>query len=252
MEQFVHEIVERNVERFLALWSNQHNVRLDDPILGRFDGLQNIKDFFIKASNQFVHPVENVNLIRSIPGNQIALECLAKRKSDKLQATIPLVIVFDLNNEEKIIWARIYHGTWILKNASSIRKPLLKKDPSIKLKDVVGQYQKALGEGNIEAIVQIFSEDGYIRPPSGDKFAMKGLVNIEKFFQELFSFGGGAKLEHCTVIDDGINCAIEFNIVKVGKYKVSRSKTNGIMGVSADIVDVKISDRYLGVYTSNL
>ena len=39
---------------------------------------------------------------------------------------------------------------------------------------------------------------------------------------------------------------------QLGMAKISRSKTNGIMGVSADIVDVKISDRHLGVYTSNL
>lgn len=37
-----------------------------------------------------------------------------------------------------------------------------------------------------------------------------------EFFSRFFSAGGGILLEHCTVTEDGVRTAIEFNSVKWG------------------------------------
>ena len=40
------------------------------------------------------------------------------------------------------------------------------------------------------------------------------------FYERLFSNGGGIPLEHCSVIDDGRTCALEYNVVRWGRTEL--------------------------------
>jgi hypothetical protein len=64
--------------------------------------------------------------------------------------------------------------------------------------------------------VATFESDGCFREPSGPQFRVCGTPALREFFARFFSAGGGIVLEHCTVTEDGVQTALEFNAVKWG------------------------------------
>src|SRR4051812_22839372 len=97
------------------------------------------------------------------------------------------------------------------------RPPLLQPDPDLRESDVVGEYQRALAAGDIEAVVAAFEPDGYAREPAGGAHVHRGADGLRAFYGHLFSGGGGIPLEHCAVVDDGRACALEYNVVRWGE-----------------------------------
>ena len=114
------------------------------------------------------------------------------------------------------VWVRVYHSQWPLLGHHVVRSPLLEKDPAVRESDVVGDYQRALAAGDAEAIVRTFEPDGCFREPAGDAYRVCGTDDLAPFFARFFSAGGGIILEHCTVTEDGIRTALEFNAVRWG------------------------------------
>jgi hypothetical protein len=76
----------------------------------------------------------------------------------------------------------------------------------------------ALDAGDAEAIVSTFAPDGYFREPIGPHYAHRGTPELRSFFTMCFSAGGGVGLQHCTVTDDGVRCALEYNCVRWGSH----------------------------------
>ncbi len=83
---------------------------------------------------------------------------------------------------------------------------------------MVGRYQAALDAGDADAIVSTFAPDGYFREPIGPDYMHRGTPELRSFFSICFGAGGGIGLEHCTVTDDGVRCALEYNCVRWGSY----------------------------------
>src|SRR5438874_1159541 len=86
--------------------------------------------------------------------------------------------------------------------------------------EVVGDYQRALAAGDVDAIVATFEPGGYAREPAGGEHLHEGHDGLRAFYALLFSNGGGIPLEHCAVIDDGRACALEYNVVRWGKTEL--------------------------------
>jgi hypothetical protein len=84
--------------------------------------------------------------------------------------------------------------------------------------DVVGRHHAALNAGDAEAILQTFAPDGYLREPIGPHLVHRGASELRSFFTTCFSAGGGVRLERCTLTDDGVRCAVEFNCVRWGSH----------------------------------
>ena len=105
---------------------------------------------------------------------------------------------------------------WPLTGGHRERERLLLRDPNIVVPDVVGDYQRALAEGDLEAVLATYEDDAYVREPSGGKYVYHGKEELRKIYAMQFSNGGGIGLEHCTVTDDGVRCAIEYNCVRWG------------------------------------
>ena len=55
----------------------------------------------------------------------------------------------------------------------------------------------------------------YFREPAGGSHIYRGKVQVTEFMAKILA-PGGISLEHCTVTDDGVVCAIEFNAVAFG------------------------------------
>ncbi len=122
---------------------------------------------------------------------------------------LPVASVLDLSGVTAHL--RVYHSTWPLTGHHALRPPLLAEDPAIKASDIVAQYQEALAVGDVEAIVASFENDGLAREPSAGAHSHRGREALDAFYQHLCSPAGGIALEHCTLTDDGVRCAIEYN-----------------------------------------
>jgi SnoaL-like domain len=101
-----------------------------------------------------------------------------------------------------------------------VRPPLLQPDHDLHESDVVGDYQRALAAGDVDAAVAAFEPDGYVREPAGGAYTHRGTDELRALYELFFSNGGGIPLEHCVVIDDGRACALEYNVVAWGRTEL--------------------------------
>ena len=72
-----------------------------------------------------------------------------------------------------------------------------------------------------------FAPDGYFREPIGPHYAHCGTAELRSFFTTCFSAGGGIGLQHCTVTDDGVRCALEYNCVRWGRHDLPPRRESG-------------------------
>jgi hypothetical protein len=97
----------------------------------------------------------------------------------------------------------------------------LPDDPNLHSEGTPGVYQKALAEGDLARIVATFEPDGYAREPSGAAFLYRGTEALYELYGRMFANGDGITLEHCTLTDDEVRCAIEYNCVRWGDAEIS-------------------------------
>jgi hypothetical protein len=129
---------------------------------------------------------------------------------------VPLAIVVDRRPDRRIEEVRMYFSSWPLSHTHAIRPPLLQPDPDLRLDGVVGDHQRALAAGDVDAVVAAFEPDGYAREPAGGEHVHRGGGELRSLYELLFSNGGGILLEHCAAIDDGHTCALEYNVERWG------------------------------------
>jgi|SRR5690242_14690206 len=104
---------------------------------------------------------------------------------------------------------------WFADGRRHIRPPILEPG-SDHPGDVVARYQDATKAGDVEATVGTFARDGYYRGPLGRSTTRRGTCELRAFFTDCFGAGTGIALQHCTVTDDGVRCALEYNCVSWG------------------------------------
>jgi hypothetical protein len=129
---------------------------------------------------------------------------------------VPVGIVADRADDGRIIELRIYFSNWLLTGRHSVRPPLLQPDPDLSESDVIGEYQRALVAGDVQAAAAAFEPDGYVREPAGGARVHRGHDALVDHYGRFFSHGGGIELEHCAVTEDGHTYALEYNFVRWG------------------------------------
>jgi hypothetical protein len=139
---------------------------------------------------------------------------------DGSRIEVPVGIVADRDEDARIIELRIYYSRWLLTGRHANRTPLLQPDPELQEPDVVGEYQRALAAGDVEAAVAAFEPDAYVREPAGGAHVHRGRDELVALYERFFSNGGGIPLEHCAVTDDGRSCALEYNVVRWGRSEL--------------------------------
>lgn len=60
----------------------------------------------------------------------------------------------------------------------------------------MGEYQRPLAAGDIDAIVAAFEPDGYAREPAGGEHVDRGSDGLSAFYEQLFSNGGSFPSVH--------------------------------------------------------
>ena len=219
---------------------------LDDPRVGYVEGARRLRAF-VNGTAEWLRErdavVENVALTH-IPTRTVEEVVLHLLADSGERVELPVAIVSDRNPDRTLKAIRVYHSMWPLTDKHAVRPPLLPGDSALQLPGgVVSDYQRALAEGDLAGIVATFEPDGYVREPSGSRYLHRGTDELRTFYAALFGRGsgilqrgpeplrslyetlfsdggGGIPLEHCTLTDDGVRCAIEYNVVRWGEDEV--------------------------------
>ena len=192
------------------------------PVRGRIKGERAFRRFVTDMTSWLAArngSVEDVNFVITDPRG--VEEVVLHLDSDAGRIGLPLALAADRDEDERIIELRLYFSTWPLTGGHANRPPLLQPDPDLHEPDVVGEYQRALAAGDVDAILAAFEPDGYMREPAGDAYVHRGTDELRALYELFFSNGDGIALEHCAVTDDGRACALEYNVVAWGRTALS-------------------------------
>jgi hypothetical protein len=194
---------------------------LHDPARGRVRGTRAFEAFasetgsWLRAHNASVEDVEH-----GVTARHGFEEVILHFDAANGRVALPVAIVADRRSDRRIEELRIYSSSWPPTAGHSRRAPLLQPDPLVPESDVIGEYQRALAAGDVDAILATFEADGYAREAAGGKHVHRGREELRSFYELLFS-NGGIPLEHCAVIDDGRACALEYNVVRWGTSELA-------------------------------
>ena len=193
---------------------------IDDPIGGRVRGRAELDRFVAERHAWLAARSARLELLRTTTGNRrTVVEALLHLKLSDTTVDLPLAVVGDQADGTRLSAIRVYHSHWPLEGKHEIRHPLLARDTTLELHGAVAEYQRALAAGDAMAALDTFEPDGYFREPSGGIYVHRGREALRQFLTAILA-QGGIQLEHCTVTDDGVVTAIEFNAVQFGAKRL--------------------------------
>jgi hypothetical protein len=194
---------------------------LHHPVRGRIRGARAFETY-VTETNAWLRQrnvsIEDVEYVAA--GGRGFMEVVLHLDGETGRVDVPVAVVADKMSDGRIDEVRIYYSSWPLTGRHANRPPLLQSDPELRETDVVGEYQRALTAGDVDAIVAVFEPDGYAREPAGGEHIHEGPERLRAFYELLFSNDGGIPLEHCALTDDKHACALEYNVVRWGKTEL--------------------------------
>jgi ketosteroid isomerase-like protein len=190
---------------------------LYDPVRGRIKGRRAFEAHIAAARARLMaRNVSVEDVVQVITEQRGFEEVVLHLDGEGGRVDLPVAIVAEHHSEGRLDELRVYYSGWPLTGRHAIRPPLLQPDPDVRGSDVVAEYQRALGAGDVDAVVAAFEPDAYAREPAGGRYVHRGTDGLRSFYERLFSNGGGIPLEHCAVIDAEGACALEYNVVRWG------------------------------------
>ena len=218
---------------------------LHHPVRGRVKGADAFASFVADTRARMLEgnaTVEDVNFIVTPRGG--VEEVVVHIDGDDGRIALPLALSADRDEELRIIELRLYFSSWPVTGGHAIRPPLLQPDPAVEGPDIVGDYQRALAAGDVDAVVAAFEPDGSMREPAGGANVHLGTDALRALYTRFFSNGGGIPLEHCALFDDGRACALEYNVVAWGRTELPPQAGIAVYvrGDSGKLVSARVYD----------
>ncbi len=215
VRQYFAALNQGDTRELETVWPGE--VVVYDPRAGEIRGHRQLRRF-VSQNNSWLAGLHarTETVAATVAGGRAVVELLAHLTSDGRELDWPLAIVAESPDDRSVVF-RTYCSQWPVDGRRHVRPPILEPG-SARPGDVVGRYQAALGAGDAEAIVRTFAPDGYFRESIGPHRTHRGAPELRSFFASCFSAGGGIGLQHCTVTDDGVRCAVEYNCVRWGSH----------------------------------
>jgi ketosteroid isomerase-like protein len=212
-------LMSRELDALVGSFAGEPQVH--HPTRGRVKGVHAFKSFVAETKEWLAQRDVSVDDVEYVVSGQTGFEEEVLHIDAKTgRVDLPHAIVADHRPDGRLEELRIYFSSWPRTGRHMHRPPLLQPAPALQESDVVGEYQRALAAGDVDAIIDTFEPDAYAREPAGSEHVHRGHDGLRTFYGSLFSNGGGIPLEHCTVIDDGRACALEYNVVSWGRTKL--------------------------------
>jgi hypothetical protein len=191
---------------------------IHDPRQGEIRGHQQLKRFVSENRSWLTERHARIESVASTAGGgQAVVELLTHMTAhDGRELAWPVAVVAESPDDRSVVFDT-YCRRWPVDGPRHIRPPVL-KPANAHSSDVVGRYHAAVDAGDAEAVVSTFAPDGYFRDPVGSSATHRVTPELRSFFTKCFSTGGGVGLEHCVATDDGVRCALEYNLVRWGRH----------------------------------
>jgi ketosteroid isomerase-like protein len=198
-----------------SVWPGE--VVIQDPRAGEIRGHRQLRHFVSRNLSWLADRQARIETVAStVVGGRAVVELLAHLDGDGGEVAWPVTVVAESPDDWSVVF-RTYCSQWPVDGQRHVRPPILPPGPA-RPGDVVARYQAALDAGDAEAIVGTFAPDGYFHEPIGPHYAHRGTAELRSLFTTWFSAGGGIALQDCTVTDDGVRCALEYNCVRWGSH----------------------------------
>jgi ketosteroid isomerase-like protein len=203
-----------------SVWPGE--VVIQDPRAGEIRGHRQLRHFVSRNLSWLADRQARIETVAStVVGGRAVVELLAHLAGDGGEGNgeelaWPVTVVAESPDDWSVVF-RTYCSQWPVDGRRHLRPPILKPGAA-RPGDVVARYCAALDAGDAEAIVGTFAPDGYFREPIGPHDAHRGTAELRSLFTTWFSAGGGISLQDCTVTDDGVRCALEYNCVRWGSH----------------------------------
>jgi hypothetical protein len=198
------------------------------PMRGRVKGIRAFEAYISETSSWLrQHNVSVQDIDHVVADGHGFEEVVLHLDGDTGPVELPLAVVADRRPDGRIDELRIYFSNTPLGRRAS-RPPMLQRDPDLGLSDIVGEYQRALAAGDVDAVLAAFEPDAFAREPGGARHVHGNDDELRRFYEGLFSNGGGIALEFCAVIDDERACALEYNVARWGETQLAPEAGFGV------------------------
>jgi hypothetical protein len=225
VRQYLAALNEGDAHLLETAWPGE--VVVYDPRAGEVRGHRELRRFVSHNLSWLAgfHPRTETVATTCADGRAV-VELLAHLDHNGRELDWPIAVVAESPTDLSVVF-RTYCTQWPVQEQRPVRPPILKPGTAHP-GDVVARYHAALAAGDTEAMVGTFAADGYFQGPFGPRHAHRGTDQLRSFFTRCFSAGGGISLEQCAVTDDGVRCALEYNLVRWGSHDLPPQAALGV------------------------
>jgi hypothetical protein len=217
VEQFFTALNDGDSHVLEDVWPGE--VAIYDPRAGEVRGHRQLRHFVSRNQNWLAHHNARIQTVASThDGRRAVVELLAHLDDEEPEAAWPVAVVAESPDDMSVVF-RTYCSQWPVDGKRHVRPPILKSGRT-QPGGVVGAYRSAVEAGDVDAVVSTFAADGYYREPIGPRATHRGSAELHSFYAQRFIAGGGIRLQPCAVTDDGVRCAVEYNVIRWGAHVV--------------------------------
>jgi ketosteroid isomerase-like protein len=223
--QYLAALTKGDAHPLHAAWPGE--IVVYDPKAGEVRGHRELRQYVSQNKSWLAGLHARIETATSTcVGGRAVVELLAHLTRDGQEMAWPIAVVAESPDPRSVVF-RTYCSQWPVDGRRHIRPPILQPG-SARPGDIVGRYLAAVQAGDTEAAVRTFAPDGYFREAVGPPYAHRGPAELRSFFATSFSAGGGLGLQDCAVTDDGVRCAVEYNLVRWGRHDLPPQAGIGI------------------------
>jgi len=229
---FYNYLLAGDADAILALFPGEPYI--DTPLDGAMRGEAAVRPFVARQAAWLAERRAAPRPLHTIDTPaRVVVELVLDMEQNGERIDLPVGLVADRQGEG-FSAVRVYHSTWPLTGGHRVRPPLL-EPPLSRLEEppAVEAYMAALRDGNAPLILSLFTPDGYVRQPSGDRFRHTGPEGLPNFYVPALA-AGGISLVHCTATGDGRSVAIEFIVDQWGKVALPLQAGMAVYDLAGD------------------
>lgn len=176
-----------------------------DPRAGEIRGHRELREFIHTNREWMAAHQARLKVVGSITAEgRAAVELLVHVLHEGDEVAWPVAVVAE-SLDERSVEFRTYCSQWPVDGLRHLRPPVLEAG-AVDAPDVVKRHLDALAGGDVESIVKTFESDGYLQEPMDN--VHRGAAELRAFY----AGAGGIAVQPCAATDDGVSCALEYNI----------------------------------------
>ena len=198
-----------NADAIVAMFSGIPNI--NTPLDGLINGNEAVREYVAEQHKWLIERNAKPRFVNIIPSpERIIVELVLDMNHNGEEIDLPVALVADRDGEG-VSALRVYHSTWPLTGEHALRAPILTA-PTTPPEEppVIEAYMTGISDPpNKAKVLNLFTDDGYIREPSGDRYRHAGQEAREQFYSFALD-SGGVNLIHCTATWDGHSFGVEY------------------------------------------